>query len=109
MSINATDSKGIVTKSSKYSIPETLERIQQTIRAKGLMQFAVIDHSGEAAKIGLKLQDAKLVLFGSPKAGTPLMVTSPRIALGTSGRIEKGGSLQATIAQRTLPSEVPLT
>jgi len=81
MSVNETDSKGIVTIPSIYSLPETVERIQQTIRAKGLMLFAVIDHSGEAAKVGLKMQDAKLVLFGSPKAGTPLMVASPLIAL----------------------------
>jgi uncharacterized protein (DUF302 family) len=81
MSINETDSKGIVTKPSKYSLSETVERIQQTLRAKGLTLFAIVDHSGEAAKVGLKMQDAKLLLFGSPKAGTPLMVASPLIAL----------------------------
>jgi uncharacterized protein (DUF302 family) len=76
-----TDGSGIVTKKSGYSISETVDRLQKTVRAKGLALFATIDHSGEAEKVGLKMQDAKLLIFGSPKAGTPLMVTCPLIAL----------------------------
>jgi len=71
----------VVTKSSRYTIPETVERLEKIIRTKGLTIFSLIDHSGEAAKVGLKMQEAKLIVFGSPKAGTPLMIASPLIAL----------------------------
>jgi uncharacterized protein (DUF302 family) len=55
--------------------------MEAAIRAKGLTIFTLIDHSGEAEKVGLKMQEAKLLVFGSPRAGTPLMVASPLIAL----------------------------
>ena len=73
--------KGMVTKASHRSVEETLDRLENTIRAKGLTIFAIIDHSGEAEKVGLKMQEAKLIIFGSPKAGTPLMIASPLLAL----------------------------
>jgi uncharacterized protein (DUF302 family) len=72
---------GVVTKSSRFTVQETLDRLESVIRAKGLAIFSLIDHSGEAEKVGLKMQEAKLLIFGSPKAGTPLMVASPLIAL----------------------------
>ncbi len=72
---------GIATKPSRYSIEETLERLENVIHSKGLTVFARIDHSGEAERVGLKMQDAKLLIFGSPKAGTPLMIASPLLAL----------------------------
>ena len=76
------DEKGIVTKVSLYaSVSETLERLQNTVSEKGLDVFALIDHSGAAERVGLEMQEAKLLVFGSPKAGTPLMVTSPLLAL----------------------------
>ena len=118
MSVDKADSSGIVTKPSRYSVSETVERLQQNIRAKGLALFAVIDHSGEAAKIGLKMQDAKLLLFGSPKAGTPLMVASPLIALDlplkalvwkdNDGRVLISYNSVAYLARRhNLPGELP--
>jgi len=73
--------QGVVTKGSRHSVEETLSRLEDAIRAKGLTIFTLIDHSGEAEKIGLKMQEAKLVIFGSPKAGTPLMIASPLIGL----------------------------
>ncbi|MFI5450043.1 MAG: DUF302 domain-containing protein [Candidatus Bathyarchaeia archaeon] len=73
---------GVVTKLSKYTVAETLERLENVIRSKGLTIFARIDHSGEAERVGLKMHDAKLLIFGSPKAGTPLMIASPLLALG---------------------------
>ena len=73
--------EGIVTKPSKHTIAETLERLENVIQSKGLTIFARIDHSGEAERVGLRMQDAKLLIFGSPKAGTPLMVASPLLAL----------------------------
>jgi len=73
--------QGVVTKPSKYTVAETLERLENVIRSKGLTVFARIDHSGEAERVGLRMQDAKLLIFGSPKAGTPLMIASPLLAL----------------------------
>jgi uncharacterized protein (DUF302 family) len=73
---------GIVTKTSSFgSVSETLERLRLTVRAKGLEEFALIDHSGAAKGVGLAMQEAKLLIFGSPRAGTPLMVASPLLAL----------------------------
>jgi len=73
--------EGVVTKPSKYTVAETLERLENMIRSKGLTIFARIDHSGEAERVGLKMNDEKLLIFGSPKSGTPLMVVSPLLAL----------------------------
>lgn len=73
---------GIVTKVSPYaSVSETLDRLQETVREKGLDILALVDHSGAAGQVGLTMQEAKLLIFGSPKAGTPLMVASPLLAL----------------------------
>jgi uncharacterized protein (DUF302 family) len=66
---------------SRYSIDETMRRLESAFAAKGLIVFAVIDHSGEAARIGLTMRPAKVLIFGSPKAGTPLMVASPTLAI----------------------------
>ena len=66
---------------SHYSIAETVRRLQAALTAKGLQIFALIDHSGEAEKIGLKMRPTKVLIFGSPKAGTPLMVAAPSLAI----------------------------
>jgi len=66
---------------SPYSVPETLKRLQAILQAKGVTVFALVDHSGEAAKVGLKMHPTQLIIFGSPKAGTPLMVASPTLAI----------------------------
>jgi uncharacterized protein (DUF302 family) len=76
------EERGIVTRASAYtSVPETLERLRSMLREKGLEEFALIDHSGAAQRVGLEMQEAKLLIFGSPRAGTPLMVASPLLAL----------------------------
>jgi uncharacterized protein (DUF302 family) len=72
---------GILTLASAFSFNETLTRLEETIQAKGLTLFARIDHSVEAELAGLSMQSASVLIFGSPKAGTPLMVASPLIAL----------------------------
>jgi uncharacterized protein (DUF302 family) len=79
MAANAAN--GIVSKRSKFSVDETQERLTRTLQAKGIAIFAIIDHSGEAKKVGLKMPPTKLVIFGSPKAGTPLMLAAPSIAI----------------------------
>jgi uncharacterized protein (DUF302 family) len=72
---------GIITKASRFPVSETVERLQNAIKTKGLTLFAHVDHSGEAAKAGLTMQDAHLLIFGNPRAGTPIMVASPLAAL----------------------------
>jgi uncharacterized protein (DUF302 family) len=71
----------IVTKVSPRSVDETVTRLSEIATARGLKVFAVIDHSGEAAAVGQTLRDTKVVIFGSPAAGTPLMEATPLIAL----------------------------
>ena len=73
--------EGITTKPSSFSVEETLERLREAISSRGLGVFATIDHSGEAERIGLKMQEAHVLIFGSPKAGTPLMIATPLLAL----------------------------
>jgi uncharacterized protein (DUF302 family) len=72
---------GLVQVASRYSVDETVRRLQAAFADKGLQVFAVIDHSGEAAKVGLKMRPTKVVIFGSPKGGTPLMVAAPSLAI----------------------------
>ena len=73
--------EGVVTKLSRASVADTVARLSSMIEAKGLKLFAVVDHSGEAERVGLELRDTKLVVFGSPQAGTPVMVSAPLAAL----------------------------
>ena len=72
---------GIISKPSNHSVDATVEKLKGILQAKGVALFALVDHSGEAEKVGLKMRPTKLLIFGSPKAGTPLMVASPSIAL----------------------------
>ena len=88
---------GLVVVASKYSVDETVKRLQAAFRDKGMQIFAVIDHSGEAEKVGLKMPPTKVVIFGSPKGGTPLMLAAPSLAIdlplkallaeGTDGKV----------------------
>ena len=73
--------EGIVTRPSPFSAGETLERLQESIHSRNMTLFAHIDHSGEARRVGLTMQEAHVLIFGSPKAGTPLMIASPLVAL----------------------------
>jgi uncharacterized protein (DUF302 family) len=72
---------GVVQVSSLFSVDETVKKLQSVLAAKGLQIFALVDHSGEAEKVGLKMRPTKLVIFGSPKAGTPLMAAAPTLAI----------------------------
>lgn len=76
----ATDN-GIVNKPSKHSVEQTVEALSNILKSKGVEVFALIDHSGEAEKVGLKMRPTKLLIFGNPKAGTPLMLASPSSAI----------------------------
>src|SRR5438309_6071130 len=73
--------EGILTRPSPFSVEETLERLQAAIHNRKLTLFAHIDHSGEAKRVGLTMQEAHVLIFGNPKGGTPLMIASPLLAL----------------------------
>lgn len=73
--------QGIISKPSKYSVPETLQRLQNILAAKGIKVFALVDHSGEAEKAGLKMSPTQLLIFGNPKGGTPAMLAAPLLAI----------------------------
>jgi len=73
--------RGLNHKPSNHSVEETLEKLKRILQAKGVTLFTTIDHSGEAAKVGMKMRPTKLAIFGSPKAGTPLMLAAPSSAI----------------------------
>jgi len=73
--------KGIIDTPSHHSVNETIEKLKEILRAKGVTLFAVIDHSGEAEKVGMRMRPTKLVIFGNPKAGTPVMLAAPSSAI----------------------------
>ena len=73
--------KGIVGLASNHTVDETVARLMSILEAKGITLFAVIDHSGEAEKAGMKMPPTKLLIFGSPKAGTPIMQSAPSAAI----------------------------
>jgi uncharacterized protein (DUF302 family) len=72
---------GLISIPSLYSVDESIERVEAALVAKGLKIFTVIDHSGEAEKVGLKMPPTKVVIFGSPNGGTPLMLAAPSLAI----------------------------
>jgi uncharacterized protein (DUF302 family) len=72
---------GIIDIPSPYSVPETLARLQAILKEKGVTVFALVDHSGEAAKAGLEMRPTQLLIFGNPKGGTPVMVAAPSTAI----------------------------
>jgi uncharacterized protein (DUF302 family)/uncharacterized membrane protein YidH (DUF202 family) len=79
--MSVTGQEGIVRMASSHSVDETVGKIQDILKAKGVKLFAVVDHSGEAQSAGLKMPNTKLLIFGNPKGGTPLMLAAPSAAL----------------------------
>ena len=79
MTSNSDD--GIVTIPSHHSVDQTVQKLEGILQAKGVKLFVTVDHSGEAEKVGMTMRPTKLVIFGNPKAGTPLMIASPSIAI----------------------------
>jgi uncharacterized protein (DUF302 family) len=72
---------GIIDTPSNHSVDETVEKLKGILQAKGVTLFALVDHSGEAQKVGLEMRPTKLLIFGSPKAGTPVMLAAPSSAI----------------------------
>jgi uncharacterized protein (DUF302 family) len=73
--------EGVINAPSNYSVDQTVEKLKGILQAKGVTLFALVDHSGEAERVGIKMRPTKLLIFGSPKAGTPLMLATPSIAI----------------------------
>lgn len=76
-----TDADRLVVKASPYSVADTVDRLTAEVAGRGMKLFTVIDHSGEAAAVGLPMPDTKVVVFGNPRAGTPMMLAAPLAAL----------------------------
>jgi uncharacterized protein (DUF302 family) len=72
---------GVISQPSRHSVPETLDRIESALRAKGIKVFARIDHRAEAVSAGLDMPPTQLLIFGNPKGGTPAMVAAPTAAI----------------------------
>jgi uncharacterized protein (DUF302 family) len=75
------EGNGLMQVASKRTVDETVQRLESILGERGLQLFALVDHSGEAAKVGMKMRPTKLLIFGSPKGGTPVMVAAPSIAI----------------------------
>ncbi|HTZ64498.1 MAG TPA: DUF302 domain-containing protein [Solirubrobacteraceae bacterium] len=107
------DVAGLITKASPRSVTETVSRFVEMVEAKGVKVFAVIDHSGEAERVGLRLRDTKLVVFGSPKAGTPVMVAAPLAALDLPLKVlvwdDDGQTRVSFVAPSTLAARYDLS
>ena len=73
--------EGIVQIPSSHSVDETVEKLKIILKSKGVTLFALVDHSGEAEKVGMKMPPTKLLIFGNPKGGTPLMLAAPSAAI----------------------------
>ena len=73
--------KGLIDILSNHSVDETVTKLEGILQAKGITLFALVDHSGEAAKAGMKMRPTKLLIFGNPRAGTPVMLAAPSSAI----------------------------
>lgn len=73
--------EGIVSRPSAHSVEQMVEAVKRLLQARGITLFGVVDHSGEAEKAGLKMKPTKLLIFGNPKAGTPVMLAAPTSAI----------------------------
>lgn len=108
---------GITTIPTRHSIDETIDKLTAILDSKGVKIFAIVDHSGEAAKIGMTMPATKLIIFGNPKAGTPVMQASPEAAIDlplkilvaedASGRTQiSWNSLDYLQARHNIPAEL---
>jgi len=79
--MTAPRAEGIVDLRTDHSVDETVDRLQEILRSRAIELFALVDHSGEAAKAGLHMPPTKLLIFGNPKAGTPVMLAAPSAAI----------------------------
>ena len=97
---------GIITRPSIHSVDETVARLQAALEARGVKIFTIVDHSGEAAKANLHMPATKLLIFGNPASGTPLMLSAPSTAIDLPLKIlvaeDAGGRVQVSGTIRTI-------
>ena len=79
--MSSSPSTGIINKPTSHSVDETVGKLKHILQARGIVLFALIDHSGEAEKVGIPMKPTKLLIFGNPKAGTPVMQAAPTSAI----------------------------
>ncbi len=79
--MKASRGDGLIDIPSNHSVDATVEKLMGILQAKGVTLFALVDHSGEAAKVDMKMRPTKLLIFGNPKGGTPVMLAAPTIAI----------------------------
>lgn len=79
--VSADATAGFARVRSQFTVDQTVDRLESLLAAKGVTLFALVDHGGEAARVGLFMRPTKLLIFGSPRAGTPLMVAAPTLAI----------------------------
>jgi uncharacterized protein (DUF302 family) len=97
---------GVVTKTSPRSVGDTVSRIEEILSTKNIKLFAVIDQSREAREVGLELRDTTLVIFGNPRAGTPLMNAVPLAALDLPLKLLIWADATSTKVSYYSPSEI---
>ena len=100
------DRSGVTTKESPLSVEDTVARLLALVTSKGMKVFAVIDHSGAAAGAGLMLRDTKVVIFGSPQAGTPVMQAAPLAALDLPLKVLVWADGSQTKVSYTAPTDL---
>ena len=99
-------SEPVITKLSPRSVADTVTRLSELVQAEGLKLFIVVDHSGEAEAVGLELRDTKLVIFGNPQAGTPVMQAAPLAALDLPLKVLVWADGEQTKVSYTATSEL---
>jgi uncharacterized protein (DUF302 family) len=95
--MRADNGKGLIDIPSNHSVDETVKKLEGILQAKGIALFALVDHSGEAAKAGMKMRPTKLLIFGNPKAGTPVMLAVPSSAIDLPLKILVWEDLQGKV------------
>ena len=88
---------GLIDIPSNHSVDETVEKLKAILQSKGITLFALIDHSGEAAKAGMEMRPTKLLIFGNPKGGTPVMLAASRSAIDLPLKILIWEDAQGTV------------
>ena len=92
---------GIINKPSSHSVDHTVEKLKGILQAKGVTLFALVDHSGEAEKAGMKMRPTKLLIFGNPKGGTPVMLAAPISAIDLPLKFWFGRTISAKSGSHT--------
>ena len=101
-----THDRGVISKSSPRSVSDTVSRAVSLVEANGMKVFAIVDHSGEAEKEGLELRETRVVIFGNPLAGTPVMVAAPLAALDLPLKVLVWADGDTTRVSYTAPREL---